>query len=171
MWPKKNEAKPAPPSAFAAPSPPSAAPVAERVAAQPDESPAAASRIGRGISISGTIAGREDICIEGECTGNIRVEGGRVIIGTCGRVRAEIEADQIIVEGRVEGSLAARSFVRIGRGGWLVGDIVAPRLAVEEGAVLHSRVDLTSPASARSAGEPAAAAEKPRRALAYEAGA
>jgi cytoskeletal protein CcmA (bactofilin family) len=103
------------------------------------------------VALKGELSGREDVFIDGDFEGQIRVSGAGVTIGVNGRVTAEVEADEIVVEGRVEGSLRARQRLVIRHSAHVTGDIEAPRLAIEDGAVFHGRVDMPQPGTARSA--------------------
>jgi cytoskeletal protein CcmA (bactofilin family) len=110
------------------------------------------------VALKGELSGREDVFIDGDFEGQIRVSGAGVTIGANGHVTAEVEADEIVVEGRVEGSLRARQRLMIRSSAHVTGDIETPRLAIEDGAVFRGRVDMPQPGTARSA----RAAEVPR---------
>jgi cytoskeletal protein CcmA (bactofilin family) len=114
--------------------------------------------------MKGELSGREDVIIDGVFEGQVRVSGAGLTIGASGRVRAEIEADEIIVEGRVEGSLRARERLSIRRSGNVTGSIETSRLVIEDGAVIHGRVEMVRPGESRAAsrglGAPAPRAER-----------
>jgi cytoskeletal protein CcmA (bactofilin family) len=114
--------------------------------------------LSRGVALKGELSGREDVFIDGDFEGQIRLSGAAVTIGANGRVTAEVEADEIVVEGRFDGTLRARQRLVICRSAHVTGDIETPRLAIEEGAVMHGRVEMTQPGTVRSA----RAAEVPR---------
>ncbi|MCL4523525.1 MAG: polymer-forming cytoskeletal protein [Acidobacteria bacterium] len=144
MWRRTSETKPPLPS----PEPPAAPPPVafERTApVAPAEPLTVKTMLGRGVALKGELEGREDVCIDGEFEGTIRVLGAGVTIGANGRVTAEVEADEIFVEGHVEGSLRARQRMVIRRTGHVTGDIEAPRLAIEDGAVLCGHVEMAQP--------------------------
>jgi cytoskeletal protein CcmA (bactofilin family) len=129
MWRRTSEDEaPAPASAPAAP--------VERAAA-----PEAATRISSSIRITGQIVGREDVFLDGELAGSVRVEGARVTVGPQGRLAASIEAQEIVVLGKVEGDLRAWGRVELGPGATVRGDIVTPRLKIAEGAVVRGRIE------------------------------
>ena len=149
MWGKTNEPKPP----LSSPEPPAAPPPAafERSApAPPAESFSVKTVLSRGVALKGELSGREDVCIDGEFEGKIRVSGAGVTIAANGRVTAEVEADEIVVEGRLNGTLRARQRLVIRSTAHVTGDIETPRLAIEDGAVLHGRVEMSQPGTARS---------------------
>jgi cytoskeletal protein CcmA (bactofilin family) len=108
------------------------------------------TRISHGISIRGEIVGRQDLVIDGELQGSIRLEGARVTVGTNGRLKADVAATEIIVEGQVNGNLTAHSRVLLRRTARVYGSVLAPRLAIEEGAVFNGEVEMAQPGEASS---------------------
>jgi cytoskeletal protein CcmA (bactofilin family) len=150
MWRKTSETKP-----LLSSSEPQAAPAPaafERPAPAPSVQPLAVQTVlGRGVALKGELSGREDVCIDGEFEGQIRVSGAGVTIGANGRVTAEIEAEEIVVEGRIEGSLRARQRLLIRCTGHVTGAVETPRLAIEEGAIFRGRVEMTQPGATHSA--------------------
>ncbi|MGH9816737.1 MAG: bactofilin family protein [Candidatus Acidiferrales bacterium] len=145
MWRKQTDAVPSSsgeglrPAGVAAP-----ADVPSREPARTIPS-AGGTQIGKTISIRGDISGREDIFLDGAVDGNVRVEGGRLTVGPAGRVRADLDAREIEVQGSVNGMLLGHERVHIGRTGRLSGDVVTQRIAVEDGAIIHGNVDIARP--------------------------
>ncbi len=140
MWRKQEEPKPSSPATDLVVSP---APEQPRsLAAHPIEPGTAAGNVSKAISIKGEISGREDLFIDGEVKGSIHITEGSVTVGPNGRVTADIEAREIVVRGKVKGSLRGRERVHIGRTGEATGDILTRRLAVEEGAILSGKIDV-----------------------------
>jgi cytoskeletal protein CcmA (bactofilin family) len=56
---------------------------------------------------------------------------------------ADVDAREIVVRGEVKGAVRGRERVEIGRTGQIRGDIVTVRIAIEEGAQIHSKVEIT----------------------------
>ena len=95
------------------------------------------------ILIKGEIRGREDLYIDGEVQGSIHLVDGRVTVGPHGKVSADVDAREIVIRGIVKGSLRGRDRVEVGRTGDIRGDISTLRIAIEEGAQIHSKVEIT----------------------------
>ncbi|MCL6480618.1 MAG: polymer-forming cytoskeletal protein [Firmicutes bacterium] len=95
-----------------------------------------------GTTVRGEIFGNEDLYLDGVVRGTVRLDGAQVTIGPRGRIYADVEADQIVVQGQVEGHLRARRRVEVGSAGVVRGDIYAARLHVQEGAVVCGQVKL-----------------------------
>jgi cytoskeletal protein CcmA (bactofilin family) len=148
MWRRTSESK-APLSSPQPPAPPAQAPF-ERPAPPEAPRPSAESRpvktlLGRGLALKGELSGREDVSIDGVFEGQIHVSGAGVTIGANGRVSAEVEADEIIVEGRMEGNLHARERVILRRSANVNGNIETQRLLIEDGAIFRGRVEMARP--------------------------
>lgn len=109
----------------------------------------AASRVSSGIKIRGEVSGNTDLYIDGEVQGKLCFSGASVTVGPSGRVQADIEAREIIALGTVQGTLRAGESVRLGPQSRVKGNLLAPRIAIEDGARLSGKVDMTR-ASARS---------------------
>ncbi len=143
-----------------APEPPAAAPPTPepRVFKSPAVEPVAAapvshsaSRINSGLKITGEVFGESDLVIDGEVNGKVRLSSGRVTVGSSGRVQAEIEAREIVVEGTVQGNLKATESVRLGPAGRVTGSVLTPRIAIDDGARLRGKVETVAPGRGREA--------------------
>lgn len=101
-----------------------------------------AAVIGPGIHINGDISGDENLLIEGKVDGKIRLEANQVDIGPSGCVKADIIAKVIKIAGEVRGDLTATEKVVISRSGNVHGNIVAPRMTLEDGAIFKGSIDM-----------------------------
>ncbi len=91
----------------------------------------------------------------------------RVTIGVNGRVQADIEAREIVVEGTVQGNLKARETVRLGSCSNVQGNILTSRIGIDDGARLRGKIEMARPGDAKSS-KPSVAADKPAALPAYE---
>jgi cytoskeletal protein CcmA (bactofilin family) len=159
MWFKQNEQKspqqpetpaprplqpaapvaPAQPVDIAPPAPPVAAP-----AHAPTPAPAA-SRITSGISVKGDLHGREDLWIGGSVEGKLHFDSARVAVGPCGKIHGEIEAREVVIEGKVDGNLRAAERLEIASTGTVRGDVAAPRVAIQDGAGFNGSMEIVRP--------------------------
>ena len=101
-----------------------------------------AAVIGPGICINGEISGDENLIIEGKVDGKIRLESHQVDIGQTGRVNADVSAKIIKIAGQVRGDLTGTEKVIILRSGNVHGNIVAPRMTLEDGAIFKGSIDM-----------------------------
>jgi cytoskeletal protein CcmA (bactofilin family) len=99
------------------------------------------SKISSGLKIQGELSGDSDLYIDGDVQGKVRLTNGRVTVGPNGRVRAEIEARQICIEGAVEGNLQASESAQLGASSRVVGNVLSPRIGVADGAQLSGKIE------------------------------
>lgn len=163
MWRKPAEGKPssesynqpvstsAPVENLHAPQPSPAPPAPSRSLA--DSAPVAlgnnASRITSGLKINGEISGSADLYIDGEVQGKLRLGNARVTVGPNGRVQADIEAREIVVEGKVDGNLKAGERAHFGSSSRVNGSVMTPRIGIDDGARLRGKVETVQAAPAR----------------------
>jgi cytoskeletal protein CcmA (bactofilin family) len=102
------------------------------------------------LVIRGEIRGREDLYIDGEVQGTIHLADGRVTVGPHGKISADVDAREIVVRGKVKGSIRGRDRVEVGKTGEIHGNIATLRIAIEEGAEIHSNVEITRGEEPRS---------------------
>ena len=98
--------------------------------------------IGKSITIKGDLSGSEDIQVEGTVEGQIELPNNEVTVGADGRVVAAIHAKSVIVIGRVQGNVTAVERIEVQENGTVDGDVSAPRLIVNEGAVLNGSIEM-----------------------------
>ena len=98
--------------------------------------------IGKSIVIKGEVSGSEDLTIEGQVEGKIELRDHILSVGASGRVQAHIVAKAIVVDGQVTGNLTAAEKVEIRENGAVDGDIVAPRVAIADGAKFRGSIDM-----------------------------
>ena len=98
--------------------------------------------IGKSIVLKGELSGGEDLTIEGTVEGRIELRDHVITIGLNGRIKAEVSAKSIVVFGQVVGNLTATEKVDLKEKGSIEGDIVAPRLAITDGAQFRGSVDV-----------------------------
>ncbi|HEY3129075.1 MAG TPA: polymer-forming cytoskeletal protein [Acidobacteriota bacterium] len=98
--------------------------------------------IGPSVVFKGDIQGSEDLVIEGEIEGKINLKDNSLHLGPKSRVRAEIYAKSVTIEGEVQGDVYAVERLVIKKSGRLHGNIVAPRLVLEDGARFKGTIDM-----------------------------
>lgn len=101
------------------------------------------SRISSGIRIKGEISGNDDLYIDGQAEGQFHFPQSKVTVGPNGKVKANIEAREIVVEGIVTGDLKASANVQLGGSSRVQGSLITPRIAIDDGARLRGKVEMT----------------------------
>lgn len=109
------------------------------------------AHIGKSVAVKGELSGSEDLYLDGELEGNLELRGHNLTIGPNGRVRANLNAREIVVYGQVEGNVRGAERVELKMSAIFVGDIVTQRVAVEEGAYFKGAIDVTKDSAAPAA--------------------
>lgn len=135
------EIAPAAPANSAPLAAPPTQPVAPTVA--PPPTVRGISRISSGIRINGEISGDDDLYIDGHAEGQFHFPLAKVTVGPNGKVKANIEAREIVVEGTVTGDLKASAGVQLGGSSRVQGSLITPRIAIDDGAKLRGKVEMT----------------------------
>jgi cytoskeletal protein CcmA (bactofilin family) len=117
----------------------------------PVSSPATRSAvIGPGIEISGDVTASADLTIDGKVSGSVVQSAHNVDIGESGQVSARILAKVIRVAGEVMGDIAGSEKVLIAKTGRVRGNIAAPRVQLDDGAIFKGSIDMEPAEPART---------------------
>jgi len=114
--------------------------------------------IGQSISIRGDVTGDEDLVILGRLEGQVTLPKNSVTIGKSGRLKADVRGRSIHVEGEVRGNLYGEQGVVIRASGRVQGNIVAPRVTLENGSNFKGAIDMEPAVEKAPAAKPGAAA-------------
>jgi cytoskeletal protein CcmA (bactofilin family) len=99
------------------------------------------TRIGKHITITGSIHAQEPVTIAGTINGDILASDFDVTVETGARVDGAVTARRITVRGKSSGRLIAREIVRVLQGAAVKADIASPKLALEDGASFNGCVE------------------------------
>jgi cytoskeletal protein CcmA (bactofilin family) len=98
--------------------------------------------IGKSVVIKGELSCSEDLYIDGQVEGAIDPKGHRLTIGPNGRVKANVNACAVVVQGKLEGNIQASDRVDLKQSAVVVGDIATQRISIDEGAYFKGSVNL-----------------------------
>jgi cytoskeletal protein CcmA (bactofilin family) len=150
MW-KKDEpsATPAQPQPVATPTP-----VATTAAPAPVPAPPAAPKeratIGQSITVVGDVSGEEDLTVLGRVEGRIDLSQNSVTVGRTGRVKADVFAKNVSVEGEVQGNVFAGEAIVLRKSGGVHGNLTSPRVTLEDGCKFKGSIDMDPQAADRA---------------------
>ena len=134
-----------------------------RMESSPARSSAPASReaavIGPSITIDGDVRGEEDLLIEGEVSGTVQLKSNSLTIGPQGKVRADVYAHSIYVDGYLEGDLYGSERVHIRKSAQVKGNVTSPRVSLEDGAKFKGAIEMDPQAAQSVMGNRVAAAK------------
>jgi cytoskeletal protein CcmA (bactofilin family) len=96
--------------------------------------------------IKGDLSFEGSFRIDGRFIGKINSDSV-LIVGENGKVDADIKIGNIIINGEVKGTIQAKEKVEINATGRVIGTVITPKLAVEEGAYLEANCQITNQVS------------------------
>jgi len=106
------------------------------------ERPRGVATIGPSIAIRGDVTGEEDLVVEGRIEGKILLQKNHVTVGKNGRVKADVFARSVTVEGEVEGNLVGQEEVVVRPTGKVRGNIQAPNVTLDSGCRFQGAIDM-----------------------------
>jgi len=105
-------------------------------------SEATVSLLGEGVEIVGEVSFTQGVKIDGVIKGNVR-SNASLVVGSKGRVEADISARRISIGGEFRGTVHASERVEILRDGKVFGDLYTPCLIIEAGAVFEGKCNMS----------------------------
>ncbi len=111
------------------------------------------ANIGKSITFKGELTGDEDLEIDGRVEGGIQLPKNQLTIGANGDVKAEINAKSVVVIGHLVGNINATERVAVQAAGVVEGDIRAPSLLIQEGAVVNGAIEMSKVGASTEAGQ------------------
>ncbi|MCY3775624.1 MAG: polymer-forming cytoskeletal protein [Candidatus Aminicenantes bacterium] len=100
------------------------------------------SVIGSSITIRGEVSGSQDLVIKGCVEGQLSLTGGNLTVGKEGRIKADLQARVIQVDGFVDGLLRGEEQILLSETGRVRGKLIAPRVILKEGSNFKGTVDM-----------------------------
>jgi cytoskeletal protein CcmA (bactofilin family) len=109
---------------------------------EPDSARREMTLIGKSVVIKGELSCGEDLYIDGQVEGAIDPKGNRLTIGPNARVKANINACAVVVQGKLEGNIQATDRVDLKQSAVVMGDIATQRISIDEGAYFKGSVNI-----------------------------
>lgn len=138
---------------------------APSMGSSPSGSPSKVAMIGNGIVITGDVTADTDLRVEGLIQGRSIESTMDVEVGEAGRVQANITARVVKIGGEVNGDIFGSEKVVITRTGRVQGNVLAPRVQLEDGSLFRGSIEMNPvPAATKTkapASESKAATAKP----------
>src|SRR5687767_7320964 len=118
----------------------------------------AGAEISKSTVVRGRVQGAEALSVAGRIEGSVSLDA-KLTIEKSGVVKADVEAEEVVVRGVLVGDVKARRTVRLEVGARVKGDIEAPAIVIAEGAqfsggltigdIISDRIPEPSPAPPR----------------------
>ena len=93
--------------------------------------------VGNGTVLTGEATFKAMLRVDGHLSGTVSSESGTLIVGNNGQVDADIMVAVATIHGTVNGDIIASQRLELGRAAKVNGNIQAPSLVIEQGAVFE----------------------------------
>lgn len=100
------------------------------------------SVLGPTLKFKGELTANEDLLIQGQIEGSIN-HTSNLTIGKEGKLKANVKAEYICIEGRVNGDLSGSKAVVVRDGADVKGNIFSPTVTLHEGSTFNGSIDMT----------------------------
>ena len=98
--------------------------------------------LGEDTVFSGTLSFNGVVRIDGKMDGEVNTDD-TLIVGENGILEADITAGTVICRGKIKGTIKASKRIEIHTNSEVIGNIAAPALLVENGAIFDGNCDMT----------------------------
>ena len=113
-----------------------------------------ATIIAAGTQLVGNLSLSDRLHVDGRVDGDVQSESG-VVVGTEGVIEGTVKADEVVVSGRIQGSISANR-LEIIAGGTVEGDVHTVNLVIEPGGRFNGSSEiLAAGQSSKAKKEPA----------------
>lgn len=104
--------------------------------------PLEVSVIGQDMEVVGSVHSTGIVQVSGSVVGNV-LAGAHLLVAKGGRVKGDVCAREMVLNGEVHGSVVAETRVDVQASAVIHGDITTPRLVIHEGAAVDGDVCMT----------------------------
>jgi cytoskeletal protein CcmA (bactofilin family) len=98
--------------------------------------------LGSSLRVKGDISGAEDLLIDGAVEGMIQLDEHKVTVGTTAKLKADINARDVVVYGYVKGNVHATGRIEIKRNGAVIGNLTTAQIMIEDGADFKGSIEI-----------------------------
>ena len=98
------------------------------------------SIIGPTLIFKGELMADEDLVIEGQVEGTIAHHKKHLTVGKQGRVKADIGASSVVIEGQLVGDIRGDKVVSLASSADVTGNIFCRRIVIEDGARFNGHI-------------------------------
>ena len=107
------------------------------------------AHLGKGSRVEGKLTFDGSVRIDGQVEGEIDAQE-TIIVGEGAEITAQIHANAVVVQGRVNGDITARKRVELKAPASVVGNISTPSLVIHEGVVFEGHCAMGGAAAGRA---------------------
>ncbi len=100
--------------------------------------------VAQDVEVVGDITFEGRLRVEGRVSGKIASHDGTLEIASSGEVDANVDVGNCIIDGSVQGDVNARRRIEIRKSGHVKGNVHAPALSMDTGAVIEGMIHMAN---------------------------
>lgn len=127
-----------------------------------DGSSGSTSLVSRPMVVEGEIIGDESLHVDGRVKGTIRLKGD-LFVGVGGIVEADVDANNVVIQGTITGKVLARRQLEVQPSGRFNGECTAASFEIREGAIFEGVSRMLSNNTTQKGQTPAPSVEGSKR--------
>jgi cytoskeletal protein CcmA (bactofilin family) len=98
--------------------------------------------LGPSLHVKGDITGTEDMLIDGSVEGMIQLNEHKLTVGMAAKLKADIDAREVVVYGCVQGNVHATGRIEIKKGGSVIGNLRTAQVMIDDGADFKGSIEI-----------------------------
>ena len=98
--------------------------------------------LGPSLHVQGDIIGTGDLLIDGSVEGMIQLDQGKLTVGAAAKLKADINARDVVVYGHVKGNVCARGRIEIKKDSSVIGNLTTAEVLIEDGANFKGSIEI-----------------------------
>ena len=98
--------------------------------------------LGSSLHVKGDLTGTEDLLIDGSVEGMIHLDERKLTVGTAAKLKADIDAREVVVYGCVQGNVHATGRIEIKKGGSVIGNLRTAQVMIDDGADFKGSIEI-----------------------------
>src|SRR6201982_567945 len=103
--------------------------------------------LGPSLRVKGDLTGAEDLLIDGAVEGMIQLNEHKLTVGMAAKLKADINAREVVVYGCVQGNVHGTERIEIKKGGSGTGDLRTPQVLIDDGADFKGSIEIDKSAT------------------------
>ncbi|MEM9488759.1 MAG: polymer-forming cytoskeletal protein, partial [Myxococcota bacterium] len=107
----------------------------------PDRKANSTTTIGPTITIRGKLRSGEDLIVKGRIDAEL-TSSKAIFLENSGIVRANANVASAHISGILLGDVTANSKIELAKDGRMIGDMLAPRIVIQDGAAFRGKIDM-----------------------------
>lgn len=103
--------------------------------------------LGPSLHVKGDLTATEDLLIDGAIEGMIQLNEHKLTVGMAAKLKADINAREVVVYGCVQGNVYTTGRIEIKKGGSVMGNLRTAQVMIDDGADFKGSIEIDQSAT------------------------